>query len=92
MFLPAEVPTNSLTSNNVYSWKTTGMSHEAIKNPSTSDNSFAPKWNTDFSPQRIKLNGDCLQQDSVSFLHKKVVIYISYKLNRWSKDLNTDFK
>ena len=33
----------------------------------------------------------CLKQDSVSFLYKNIVnFYISYKLDTWSKDLNTD--
>ena len=68
------------------------MPHESIKNPPTSDNSFAPKLITDYSPHRVKFNGNCLRQDSVSFLHKNVVnLYISYKLDTWSKDLSTDF-
>ena len=34
----------------------------------------------------------CLKQNSVSFLHKNLVnLYITYKLDAWSKDLNTDF-
>ena len=34
----------------------------------------------------------CLKQNSVSSLHKNMVnLYITYKLDAWSKDLNTDF-
>ena len=41
---------------------------------------------------RKKINGDCLIQDSVSFLHKNVVnLYVNYKLVGWTTDLNTDF-
>ena len=33
-----------------------------------------------------------LKQDSVSFLHKNEEnLYISYKLDRWTRDLNTGF-
>ena len=42
---------------------------------------------------RVGLKGIYLKQDSVSFLHKKVVnLYISYKLDTCSKDLNKDFR
>ena len=58
----------------------------------TLDGSFAQNWITDYSPYRVKINGNCLRKDSVSFLHKYVVnLYISYELDVWSKDLNTDF-
>ena len=34
----------------------------------------------------------CLKQNSVSFLHKNIVnLYITYKLDTWPRDLNTDF-
>ena len=41
---------------------------------------------------RVKFKGICLRQDSVSFLHKNIVnLYILYKLDTCSKDLNPDF-
>ena len=40
----------------------------------------------------IKFNGICLKQDSEPFLHKNIVnLYITYKLDVWPNDLNTDF-
>ena len=40
----------------------------------------------------LHFNGICLKQKIISFLHKNVVnLYISYKLDTWLKDLNTDF-
>ena len=45
------------------------MSEESIKNPSTSDNIFAPK-SAAYPISKIKFNGNCLKQDSASFLHK----------------------
>ena len=40
----------------------------------------------------LKLKGICLKQNSVSFLHKNIVnSYITYELDTWSKDLNTEF-
>ena len=62
---------------------------ESIKYPSTSGNSFAPK-SVDYPISKINFYGNFLKQDSV-FLHKNVVnLYIAYKLNTWSGDLNTD--
>ena len=41
---------------------------------------------------RTTFKGICLKQNSVSFLHKNIVnFYIIYKVDAWSKDLNTDF-
>ena len=46
----------------------------------------------DYPLKKLKFSGICLKKDSVSFLHKSVVnLYISYKLDTWSSDLNTDF-
>ena len=56
-----------------------------------SDNTFAPKWINDYSPCRVKFNGNCVRHDSVSFPYEKIEILISYKLDTWSKDSNTDF-
>ena len=68
------------------------MSQESIKNPHTSNITFAPELIYDFQLSLVKLKGIYLKQDSVSFLHKKVVnFYISYIVYTWSKDLNTDF-
>ena len=44
------------------------MSKENIKNPSTPDNSFTPKWIDDYTLPEVKFNGNYLRQDSVSFL------------------------
>ena len=68
------------------------IAEESIENPSTPDNVFAPKTNTGHLLSKVKFNGYCLKQDSMSFLQKNVVnLYIIYKLDIWSRDLNTDF-
>ena len=56
-------------------------------------NSFTPKWLRDYSPCTVTFNGNLLKRHSVSFIHKNVVeiLYISWKLDTWSKDTNTDF-
>ena len=46
------------------------------------------------SNSRIKLEfkGNCLKQDKAPFTPSNVVnLYIAYKLNIWSQDLNTEF-
>ena len=68
------------------------MSEESLKNPSTPDNSFDPKGIVVYPLSKVKFNGNCLKQDIVSFLHKNIVnLYITYELDAWSRDLNTDF-
>ena len=68
--------------------KSKGMSLESIKNPYTSEITFSSELIYMFNQfGRLEFIGGCLKQDSVSFLHKKVVIsYVSYKLDTWSKD------
>ena len=40
----------------------------------------------------IKFDGICLREDSISFIHRTIVdLYIFYKVDTWSRDLNTDF-
>ena len=46
----------------------------------------------DYPIKKVKINGNFLKQDSVSFIHVNVVnLYISYKLNTQLRDLNTGF-
>ena len=69
------------------------MSQESIKNPHTSDVNFALKTIWDYQIRKVKFRGICFKQDTVSFLHKKVVyLYIFLcELDSWSNDLNTCF-
>ena len=61
-------------------WKSTGLSTESIKPPTTSDNSLASALSYYGTKMRVKVTGSCLKQDKVTFNHKKVVnIYIVYK-------------
>ena len=40
----------------------------------------------------MESTGLCMKQGSMSFLHQNLVnLYILYKLDAWSKDLNTNF-
>ena len=68
------------------------MSAKTIKNPSESDNSFAPDFTVAYPLSKVKFTGKCLKQDSVPFLHKTVVtLYITYELDAWSINLNAYF-
>ena len=72
---------------NIYSWRSTVLSEEEIVNPYEPDTKFSPKL-----AGTIILKGICLKQKSVSFLYKDIVnLYISYKSDTQSKDLNTNF-
>ena len=41
---------------------------------------------------RVGFEGSCLKPDKVTFIPNNVVnLFIVYKLDRWSQDLNADF-
>ena len=78
---------------NIYSWTSKEISEESIKTPFTSENSFFPKWVDGYQLPKIKVNGNCLKQDRLSFLHRNVVnLYNTYELITQSTDLNTDVR
>ena len=55
-------------------WKSKGLSEEIITTPATSDNSFAPKLTyIDNSKTAVKLEGNYLKQNKVSFTNKNVI-------------------
>ena len=63
-----------------------------IKNPYTSEISFASELIDGYPIKKVKYKGICLKQDSVSFIHGNIVnSYISYELDTWSRGLKTDF-
>ena len=65
----------------VSSWKSKGLSAEAIKPPATSDNSHTPVLSYYGTKTRVKFTGSCLQPPKILYTHGKVVnIYIVYKL------------
>ena len=59
-----------------------GLSDESIKPPATSNNSLAPSLNIFSIRARVKVDGSCLKQAKIIFVHEIVVnIYIVYKIN-----------
>ena len=63
----------------IVSWKSTGLSDEIIKPPSTSDNSLPPALSYIGNKTRIKFDG-CLKQDKTTFTHGKIVNINIYQL------------
>ena len=73
--------------NNIYSWKSTWLSKEEIIIPHKLDANFSAKL-----AGSIIFKGVYLKQKCVSFLYKNIInLFISYKLDTWSKDLKRDF-
>ena len=67
-------------SNIIKLWDSIGTSWESFKNPHTSDATFSLEFSKSKYSQfsRVNFKGIRLKQDSVSFLHKKVVdLYIT---------------
>ena len=66
------------------------MSVENIENITISNSNFAPTFVDHHVLPDINFNGHCLENNI--YIPKKVInIYISYILNQWPRDLNTDF-
>ena len=65
----------------ISSWKSTGLSSESIKPPAISDNSLTPALIYYGTKTRVKFTGRCLKQSKISYNHGKVVnINIVYEL------------
>ena len=58
------------SSEHISSWKSKGFSDERIKPSTISDNSLAPSLSYIGTKTRIKLEGQCLKQDKITFTHK----------------------
>ena len=70
----------------VVSWKSKGLSTEKLTTPITTDNSLSP------SIFCLSFKGSCLKQKNATFTPPNIIIFfIVYKLNAWSRDLNSDF-
>ena len=69
------------------------MANEKFKPSHTANKSIYPKllWNK--SRLRLRFEGSCLkQEDTKTFTPNSVVnLFIVYKLDTWSQDLNGDF-
>ena len=71
----------------VSSWKSKGLSDEAIKPPATSDNSLTLALSHYGNKTRVKFTGNCLKQPKLSYTHRKVVnIHIVYELGTSSSN------
>ena len=75
----------------IYSWKSKGMSKEGTKNLSGSDHNFAKILINSYPISGAKFNGNFLINDNISALRKVINLYISFNLHTWSRYLNTKF-
>ena len=67
----------------IYNWQSKGLSDEKINSIKTSNHSLTPKLDYYGTKTRVKPNGICLRQNSVTFNHEKVVrIYNVYEISK----------
>ena len=71
-------------------WKSKEFLKESIENITTSDNSFGPTLINYYPLLDIKIDGHCLINKNNTPL-SIIILYISYTLYRWARDLNTDY-
>ena len=79
--------------NTIAEWESKTLSNEKINPPYTTNHSLSPKivWMNN-SGIRLEFEGSCLNQYKVTFTPNNAVnLFIVYKLDRWSRDLNTNF-
>ena len=68
------------------------MYDESIKPPDASKNSVAPALSYIRTKFQVKVDGSCLKQDKVTFIHKNVVnISKVYEINMWAFTVDKDF-
>ena len=67
------------------------MSGESIENITKTENTFVLTL-INHSLLYIKFNRHCLINNNISIPRKIINMYISYIIDTWKKDLNTDFK
>ena len=66
------------------------MSEENIENIIKSHSLFAPIFVDHHVLRDVSFNWDCLINNNISIPKKVINICISYILNQWTRDLNTD--
>ena len=71
------------TDSNILSWKSKRLSDESTTSPTTSNKILNPSLNFVGTKARVKLNGDCLKQEKITFNYEKIVnIYIVYEIEK----------
>ena len=75
----------------INSWNSNGMSEENIESVTKSESNFAPTFVDHHVLPDIKFNGYCLINNNISIPKIVVNLSISYILNLWLRNLNTDF-
>ena len=67
------------------------MSEGSVENITASENSFASNLVNYYLLPDVKYNGRCLINNNMFVPRKVINAYISYILDTWSRDSNTDF-
>ena len=71
----------SANDTNILSWKSKGLSDQSIKAPTTPNKVLNRSLDYAGSKIRVKLRGDCLKQEKITFNHGKIAnIYIVYEI------------
>ena len=92
VFIPAKKYIKYFSSTTqIDSWKSNRMSGENIENISKSDCIFPSIFVDHHLLSDINFNGHCLINNNISITKKVIHLHISYLLNPWIRNLNTDF-
>ena len=74
-------------------WKSKGLSNEIVKPPTAPSNSLTPKLKRIHNSKiAVEFHGSYLKQDKATFsLKSEINLFIVYRSDVWSKNLNTKF-
>ena len=68
---------------NILSWNSKGLSDESVKPSSTSNKMLNPSWDFVGTKAKVKINGDCLKQEKITFNYGKILnIYIVHEVEK----------
>ena len=92
VFIPAKKFIECFSANSrINLWKSNGMLEENIENITKWDTTFARNFVNQYVLSNINFNRHCLMNNNISITKKVINLHISYMLNPWLKNLNTDF-
>ena len=88
--MPSLIGVNSTQEN--YSWTSKGILEESIKNPPGCENNFPPILINSYPLPDVIFGGNWLINGNISVFRKIINLYISYKLDTWSRDFKHKFQ
>ena len=74
---------SSANGSNILSWRSKGLSDDSIKSPTKDNKMLNPSLDYADTKIRVKVRGDCLKQEKITFNHGKIAnIFIVFEIKK----------